>query len=123
MTTPITLNLPDNLYQQAARLAAEHQREVSDILLETLALLLTPTTQPISTLSDREVYALAQLRLSPTQEKRLSQLLDAQQSGTISTTEQEELNALMTVYETRLLQQAQALNESVKRGLIAPLEA
>ncbi|NEO27971.1 MAG: hypothetical protein F6K03_14070 [Kamptonema sp. SIO4C4] len=122
MSTPITLNLPDNLYQEARRLAQQHQRELQDVLVETLTLSLIPLSQPVATLSDTQVLTLTQLRLPPIQEKRLAELLDHQQAATLTPPEQQELQALMEVYETRLLQQAQALNEAVKRGLMQPLE-
>ena len=42
--------------------------------------------------------------------------------GKLSDTERPELLALMQVYQEGLLRKAQALNESVKRGLRKPLE-
>ncbi|MGK7923701.1 MAG: hypothetical protein AB4290_00355 [Spirulina sp.] len=76
-------------------------------------------SKPISSLSDSEVIALTQLRLSPPQENRLRELCDRQQADTMTEEEHLELQALMTIYEEKLVQQAQAL----KRGLIPPLEA
>ncbi|HBB33137.1 MAG TPA: hypothetical protein DDZ80_25920 [Cyanobacteria bacterium UBA8803] len=123
MSTQITLNVPDEVYRQAEIIAQQHRRDVADILVETLEILLSPTTKPVSNLSDSEVMALTQLRLRPVQEQRLSELLDRQQSGIITQTESSELQALIHIYEDRLLQQAQALNEAVRRGLIEPLRA
>lgn len=123
MSTKITLTLPDEVYRQAELLAQQYCRNLADVLVETLEILLAPNTKPISTLADSEVVALTQLRLQPLQEQRLSELLDSQQSGTITQTERSELEALIHIYEDRLLQQAQALNEAVRRGLIAPLTA
>lgn len=123
MSTEITLILPDEVYRQAQLLAQQHHRNLADILVETLQILLAPTNKPISTLADSEVVALTRLRLQPLQEQRLSELLDSQQSGTITQTESSELEALIHIYEDRLLQQAQALNEAVRRGLITPLTA
>jgi hypothetical protein len=62
---------------------------------------------PLSTLNDREVIALTELQMEPTQDQRLSQLLQTQQERAMTTAEQ--------------LRKAQALNESVKRGLRQPL--
>ena len=122
MSTPITLNLRDEVYQQAEILAQLQHRSVAEILAETIEILLLPTTKPVSALSDSEVIALTQLRLPPIQEQRLTELLDLQQSGTIALTEREELQALIHIYEDRLLLQAQALNEAVRRGLLEPLK-
>ncbi|MEG4087657.1 hypothetical protein [Microcoleus sp. POL10_C6] len=122
MTAQITLNLPDEVYHQAELLALQRHRTVSEILVETLENFLLPTAKPVSALSDSEVITQTQLRLQPLQEQRLSELLDRQQSGTISSIELAELQALIHIYETRLLRQAQALNEAVWRGLLEPLK-
>jgi len=122
MTAQITLNLPDEVYHQAELLALQRHRTVSEILVETLENFLLPTAKPVSALSDSEVITQTQLRLQPFQEQRLSELLDRQQSGTIASVELDELQALIRIYETRLLRQAQALNEAVRRGLLEPLK-
>jgi len=122
MTAQITLNLPDEVYHQAELLAQQRHRTVSEILVETLEIFLLPTAKPVSALSDSEAIAQTQLRLHPVQEQRLSELLDRQQSGTIASVELDELQALIRIYETRLLRQAQALNEAVRRGLLEPLK-
>ncbi|MBD1814598.1 hypothetical protein NDA07_04685 [Microcoleus vaginatus DQ-U2] len=122
MTAKITLNLPDEVYHQAELLALQRHRTVSEILVETLENFLLPTPKPVSALSDSEVITQTQLRLQPLQEQRLSELLDRQQSGTIASVELAELQALIHIYETRLLRQAQALNEAVRRGLLEPLK-
>lgn len=122
MTAKITLNLSDEVYHQAELLAQQRHRSVSEILVETLENFLLPTAKPVSALSDSEVIALTQLRLQPFQEQRLSELLEHQQCGTITDFEREELQALIHIYEDRLLRQAQALNESVRRGLLEPLQ-
>ncbi|MCY7385320.1 MAG: hypothetical protein LH628_22715 [Microcoleus sp. CAN_BIN18] len=122
MTAQITLNLSDEVYRQAELLAQQRHRSVSEILVETLENFLLPTAKPVSELSDSEVIALTQLRLQPVQEQRLNELLERQQCGTIPQIESEELQALIHIYEERLLLQAQALNESVRRGLLAPLQ-
>jgi predicted DNA-binding protein len=122
MTAQITLNLSDEVYRQAELLAQKSHRSVSEILVETLENFLLPTAKPVSVLSDPEVIALTQIRLQPVQEERLSELLEHQQCGTITDFEREELQALIHIYEDRLLRQAQALNESVRRGLLEPLQ-
>ena len=122
MTAQITLNLPDEVYHQAELLAQQRHRSVSEILVETLEIFLLPTSKPVSELSDAEVIAQTKLRLQPIQEQRLNELLDRQQSGTIASVERDELQALIHIYETRLLRQAQALNEAVQRGLLEPLK-
>ena len=61
--------------------------------------------------------------MEPSQDRKLSQLLQTQQERTLTTAEQSELEMLMEIYQAGLLRKAQALNESVKRGLRQPLSA
>lgn len=73
--------------------------------------------------SDDHVLAVADdPGLSMADDGRLSELLDRQQAGTLTSEEGPELTALMEVYQTQLLQKAQALRESVRRGLQPPLK-
>jgi hypothetical protein len=60
--------------------------------------------------------------LSTADDRRLSELLNRQQAGTLSDVERPELTALMEAYQTQLLQKARALHESVRRGLRPPLQ-
>jgi hypothetical protein len=74
--------------------------------------------------SDERVLATADdPGLSPVDDRRLSELLNRQQAGTTTDAEHSELTALMEVYETQLLRKAQALRESVRRGLRPPLQS
>ncbi len=77
----------------------------------------------LSTLSDRQIIALTELQMEASQDQRLSQLLQIQQERTLTTAEQSELEMLMEIYQAGLLRKAQALNESVKRGLRQPLSS
>ncbi|MEA5476421.1 hypothetical protein VB774_02205 [Pseudanabaena galeata UHCC 0370] len=77
----------------------------------------------LSTLSDQQVIAITELQMEPSQDQKLSQLLQTQQERTLTTAEQSELEMLMEIYQAGLLRKAQALNESVKRGLRQPLSA
>lgn len=64
---------------------------------------------------------LTELQMESEQDARLSELLDRQQSGTLSEGDRSELQTLMHVYQEGLLRKATALSEAVKRGLIEPL--
>ncbi|MBD2177054.1 hypothetical protein H6F42_09040 [Pseudanabaena sp. FACHB-1998] len=77
----------------------------------------------LSTLSDQQIVALTELQMEPSQDQRLSQLLQTQQERPLNIAEQSELEMLMGIYQAGLLRKAQALNESVKRGLRQPLSA
>jgi hypothetical protein len=127
MSTKVTVNLPDDVYERAAQYAAYTNRDLAEIITATLASR-SPTLDAIeqlravADLSDQEVLALTELRLEPTDDRRLSELLDHQQAGTLTEIEQAELAALMRIYEMGLLCQSQALAEPVRRGLREPLQ-
>ena len=76
-----------------------------------------PMERPVSTLSDAEVAQLSNLQLPPAMDRRLSELLDRQQAGTLDDPSRTELVGLMEVYQANLLRKAEALAEAVRRGL------
>lgn len=125
MSIQITLTLPDEVYQRVERLAQLSNRDVADVLTETIALLLPQleTAASISVASDEEVIALAQLQMPLDQDQQLSLLLDKQQAGILSESGNSHLQALMEIYQQSLLRKAKALHEAVKRGLRQLLEA
>jgi hypothetical protein len=129
MTVPVTLNLPEDLYQRAANFANLLGKDVMEVLVDTLTLSLASIgTQSgvmpaVTTLSDQDVLALSESRLQPKDDERLSELLGKQQEGLLTQDEQSELLGLMQIYQEGLLRKAQALKESVQRGLREPLSA
>jgi hypothetical protein len=129
MNIPVTINLPEDIYRRAERFAHLANRDLPSVLADTLTHSLPPigveidTLPSISELSDREVMALTHLEMEPAQDTRLSELLDKQQSGTLNPEEPQELDNLMQIYREGLLRKATALAESVKRGLMEPLNS
>ena len=133
MNKPITLNLPEDVYNRANSLAQLISRDLADVLIESISLSLSSTspfsendsnkTESIKSLSDSEVLALSELQMESEQDLRLSQLLLKQQANTLSETERPELWILMQIYQTLLVKKAAALREAVSRGLREPLEA
>jgi hypothetical protein len=119
----VILHLPDNVYDQAARLAELMNQDVSRVLIETIESALSPLgafatrLAPVEELSDSDVLAAADLRLGNAQGRRLGRLLDRQQAGHLNDAERNELAALMQVYHECLVRKAQALAEAVRRGL------
>jgi hypothetical protein len=127
MSTEVILQLPDDVYERAAQFAAYAHRDLTEIITATLASSLPSLDvlnqlRAISKLSDEEILALTKLRLEPKVNRRLSELLDRQQAGTLTGSQQAELAALMQIYELGLLRQSQALAEAVTRGLCEPLQ-
>jgi hypothetical protein len=127
MSTQVVLTLPDEVYRRAERLAQLINRDVADILADTLALSLPPLSpqpeavRPVTELSNEDVLALTEFQMEPAQDRRLSTLLNRQQAGELSDTERSELLALIQLYQEGLLRKAQALHEAVRRGLREPL--
>ncbi len=128
MSTQVTVTLPDEVYERAARLAQLSHREVADILAETIAISLPvlhaqpEVPAPVEDLADAAVLALTDLQLPAAQDQRLSTLLDRQQAGALTEQERAELVALFQLYQEGLLRKAQALAEAVRRGLREPLD-
>ena len=127
MVTEVILSLPDNVYNQAARLAQLMSRDVSRVLADTIENALSPLgpstacLKPVEELSDSEVLAESELRMDEALGKRMGKLLDHQQTEKLSEAERDELGALMQVYHECLVRKAQALREAVHRGLREPL--
>jgi hypothetical protein len=128
MSTQVTITLPDDVYQRAQHLARLISCDVAEILTNTITISLPPfdassgESRSVADLSDDDVLALTQLQLPPSQDRRLSLLLEKQQAGQLSQTEHSDLFALMQHYQAGLLRKAQALREAVQRGLREPLD-
>jgi hypothetical protein len=128
MSKQVVIDLPDEVYRRAESLARLSRREVAEVLADAITLSLSSPdgsgadARRMAELSDQEVIDLTELRLPPTQDRRLSKLLDRQQAQRVTETERTELQALMQRYQEGLLRKAEALNEAVRRGLRAPRE-
>lgn len=123
----VTVNLPEETYRRAKRLAQLTQREVADVLADTLSLSLPSLTEgkapAMQDMTDAQVIALTELQLSANEDERLGELLDKQQAGELTDDERPDLNRLMQVYQEGLLLKSEALAEAVSRGLIPPLSS
>jgi len=128
MATRVVVTLPDDVYRRVEQLAQLTNRDVADLLADTITLSLPPldlstrSVQVVTSLSDEDVLALTELQMLPAQDRRLSALLQKQQAQALSDPERAELLALMQVYQEGLLRKAQALREAVRRGLRMPLK-
>jgi hypothetical protein len=123
----VTLELPDEVLDRAERLAVLTHRDVAEVLAAAVSAVLPPVDVlsgnggHIQSLSDAAVLRLAGLGHSPSQDRLLSELLDRQQSETLTDAERRGLLSLMQLYEASWLRQAEALAEAVRRGLREPL--
>jgi hypothetical protein len=129
MTIPVTLNLPDEIYQRAERFARLANRDLASILTDTVVSSLPPLSDQIDALpsieelSDRAILDLAHSRLSEAQDLRLSELLGKQREGEMVGDEPQELETLMQIYNEGWLRKTAGLVEAVKRGLMEPMTA
>ena len=127
MSTRITIDLPDDIYQRVEQFARLANRDLPSIVAESLQLLIPSPRQELSEdesiaeLSDDQILALTKLEMTSEQDSRLSLLLDHQQSGLLAEAESTELQTLMQIYKEGLLRKATALEEAVKRHLIESL--
>jgi negative regulator of replication initiation len=127
MAMQVTLKIREETYRYAEWLSRSTGRSVSDILGTLLDNTLpapersTQILKPVEELTDSEVLALSEFQMSPREDRRLSDLLRAQQERNLTQAEHEDLDRLMQVYQQGLLRKAQALREAVHRGLRAPL--
>jgi hypothetical protein len=128
MSTEVTITLTDEAYQQVERFSRLANRDVASFLAETIYASIpyvgedVAELEPVADLPDEQVLALTQLQMEPEQDAELSRLLDRQQAGLLTQSEQSSLQSLMQIYQEGLLRKATALNEVVKRGLIEPLD-
>lgn len=127
MGTEVRITLHDAVYRRAKRLAEVSNRNIGDLLAQAIELSLSPFGEtnedykPVSKLKDSEVLELSEMQMDAKQGRRFSKLLNKQQAGTLSSSENSELLALMQNYQEKLLRKAQALREAVRRGLREPL--
>ena len=120
MSTQITLEVSDQVLQQAMHIAVQTQQRIEDVLaawLERMSIEL-----PMEDLPDEEVLALTVLQLTPEQQATLSRLLMQNREEQLDAEDRRQLDALMRLYEQGLLRQSQALRVAVQRGLRAPLQ-
>lgn len=121
MSQQVTLQVSEQVIRHAAQVAAQTHRSVEDVLAAWLESV--TTERPVEELSDDEVSALAELRLSDEQDASLSALLERSREGALDADGQRELDELMRLYEHGLLRKSRALKVAVQRGLREPLQA
>jgi hypothetical protein len=127
MTIPVTINLPDEVYQRADRFARLANRDLASIITDTFVSSLPPisskidTLQPVGQMSDPAVLELANSSMPEPQDDRLSELLAKQREGELTLEEPQELESLMQIYNEGWLRKTAGLVEAVKRGLMEPM--
>jgi hypothetical protein len=122
-----TLNLSDHAMKQASALAALEGREVSEYVATIVEekLLGDPERELtlLASLSDEDVLAMADMRITPEEDEKFSELLDRNREGQLQPGDKEQLDALMQIYQQGTLKKAMGLAEAVRRKLREPLHS
>ena len=121
MSQQITIEVSEQVVRQATQVAAQTERSVEEVLAAWLESVITE--MPVEELSDAEVLALTDLKLTDEQQATLADLLAKNREGTLDAEEQKQLDELMRLYEHGLLRKSQSLRIAVQRGLIEPLQS
>ena len=127
--TQITIDLPVSLVESAQCLGKATARELSEVLSDSLEIIL-PTFNnlsiignqtKVSHLLDSEVIELANLKMDAVQNQRLGELQAKGKNTGLTEAEGYELLVLISIYQMGQLRKSIALAEAVKRGLREPL--
>ena len=121
----ITLDLPDDLYEQVQRIAAQSQRPIERVVLESLRLLFVPppssadlatSLAALSGYSDAQLWAVVYQRLAWPQSQRLHELSANQKLERLTDDEQHELEDLLSSNDRAMLLRSEALRLLKNRG-------
>lgn len=101
-------------------MAEKTSHQISDIIIEKIQSEnnVEESLDDLENWSDEDVLALANLKLPKAQEKRMTELLDFQQKGKITSAEKREFEIYTELYDIANLHKAQGCLEAVNRGLI-----
>lgn len=130
MTQAITVQLPNDTYQAAIRIAAATNRPIADVVSDSLKHSLPPLDDvaadeadalaQLSALDDGALWRTAQTMLSDSEQHELEELLDAQSAGMLAATAAERLDALLAHYGELTVRKAHAWLLLARRGYSVP---
>jgi hypothetical protein len=118
MSQTITLTLPDNFFQSAQRTAQATNQPIEEVLLHALQASL-PSVEglpgdllenltALEMLDDQSLWQVMGERVPATLQRALSNLLDQQQSVTLTDVQQQQLTALQRQADLVMLRKARA---------------
>lgn len=120
----VTIDIPKQIYQDISQLAKRRKKSVDKIIQQAVLREVKEFSfekedeRPLADCSDAEVLTLANSKMSETEARRQSELLEKQREELITPFERNELDVLFRVYQVGNLRKAQAIREAVERGLI-----
>ena len=114
----ITLELPDEVYQRAQRVARATRRPLEEIVIEWIRPPVPVKLPELDRLSNDELLQAAQDTIPAEHAHRLQALLAAQQQRSLSEAEQREALALVEQEDLVTLRKARALFLLKQRGIL-----
>ncbi len=114
----VTLELPDEVYQQAQHVANTTRRSIEEVVCAWIRPPVQVTLPELERLSDDELLQAAHATIPPEHAHRLQELLDIQQRRTLSEDEQREAVTLVEQEDFVTLRKARALFLLKQRGIL-----
>ena len=116
---PITLTVPDHIYERARRIAEATSQPIEHILLEQLEYAFAPPLpqlppdeqaefDALTQLSDEALWTIAQEQMPAPKQTRMQKLMAANTQGIITPDEHAELSKLVDQGQRLMLRKAQA---------------
>lgn len=124
---PITLNVPEHVYDRARQLAETTSESIEHVLVRQLEVALSeplPALPPVEQeeldalqrFSDEALWTIAREQMPSDKQARLQVLMDANSTGTLTESENQELSQLVESGQRLMLRKAQAAALLTKRG-------
>ncbi len=122
--TQLTLHLRDEIARQATTLAALQGKAVEDYLAgiveDNIAADPDAELKQLAMFSDEDVLALADLKLTPGEDQRLTELLELNGEGKLNAQQKAELDELVRLSMEGMLKKSLGWAEAVRRNLREP---
>ncbi len=119
----VSLDLPPDLYERVRQIAAEHDRSVEAVLLETLRVMFGTLPvevdledEALAQFSDAQLWGVVHQRLAWPGRERYRELVARSRSGDLAPGEEDELDALVEQIDRFTLLRSRALHELQQRG-------
>jgi hypothetical protein len=123
--TELTLHLREEIAKRASEMAALAGQGVEEYLAgiveENIAEDPDAELKQMASFSDEDVLALADLRLTEDEDRRLHELLELNREGQLAPQERRELDELMRLHDEGMLKKALGWAEAVRRNLRQPI--
>lgn len=121
---PITLNVPEHVYERAKQLAESTHQPVEDVFLQELETAFLPKLPPdeeaelasLKNLSDDALWTIAREQMAAPLQERMQVLMDKNSLGTITQEEYQELEALVDRGQRLMLRKSEAAALLTERG-------